>query len=167
VNVIDRAKLKPFGLILGFGTGSQQDHRNGSGLRIGLEPPTDLGAIHVGHRHVEQDEVRLVGGTGMFERLGTAGRHPGAILILQNGERRGNVGRRVVDDQNGLVRHNVLIPLIYRERLAPLRPPAYGIHTSLARSRPLDGGGLEPAPDLIRGWGVMPQLPGDDRTRAF
>jgi len=123
VNVIDGTKLKPFCLILGFGAGGQKDHRNGSGLRIGLEPPTDLVAIHVGHRHVEQDEVRLVGCTGMFERLGAAGRHPGAILILQDGECGGNVGRRVVDNQNGLVRHKVLIPLIYRERPATSLPP--------------------------------------------
>jgi hypothetical protein len=110
VNVIDRAELKPFCLILGFGAGGQKDDRNGSRLRIGLEPPADLVAIHVGHRHVEQNEVRLVGRPGLFERLGAAGRHPGAILILQDGERRGNVGRRVVDDQNRFVRHNVLIP---------------------------------------------------------
>jgi hypothetical protein len=110
VNVIDRAKLKPFCLILGFGAGGQKDHRNGSRLRIGLEPPADLVAIHVGHRHVEQDQVRLVAGTSMFERPRAAGRYLGAILILQDGQRRGNVGRRVVDDQNGLVRHNVLIP---------------------------------------------------------
>jgi hypothetical protein len=46
----------------------------------------------------------------MFERLGAAGRHLGTILILQDGQRRGDVGRRIVDDQNGLVRHKVLIP---------------------------------------------------------
>jgi hypothetical protein len=110
VNVIDGPELKPLCLILGFGARGQKDHRDGSGLRIGLEPPADLVPIHVGHRHVEQDEVRLVGGTGMFERLGATGRHPGAILILQDGECCGDVGRRIVDDQDGLVRHNVLIP---------------------------------------------------------
>ena len=110
MNVIDRAKLKPISLILGFGPGGQKDHRNDRGLRIGLEPRADLVAIHIGHSHIEQNEVRLVGGTGMFERLGAAGRHPGAILILQDGQRRGNVGRPVVDDQDGFVRHNVLIP---------------------------------------------------------
>jgi hypothetical protein len=97
VDVIDRAELEPLSLILGFGPGGQKDHRNGRGLRIGLEPPTDLVAIHVGHRHVEQDQVRLVGRAGMFERLGATGRHPGAILILQDGECGGDVGRRVVE----------------------------------------------------------------------
>jgi len=111
VNVIDRAELKPLGLILGFGPSGQKDHRNGRSLRIGLEPRADLVAIHLRHRDIEQDEVRLVGGTSMFERLGAAGRDLGTILILQDRERRGDVGRRIVDDQNGLVRHKVLIPL--------------------------------------------------------
>ena len=43
----------------------------------------------------------------------------------------GDVGRRIVDDQNGLVRQKVLISPIFRERLAPLRPLVYGIYTSL------------------------------------
>ena len=68
-----------------------------------LESPADLIAIHSWHHHVKQDEIRLLRAVGDGQRLLAIGGNLGPEKILQHPGDDGNVGWRVVDNQNELL----------------------------------------------------------------
>ena len=90
-------------VLLVFGTvhGGDEDHRDVVGHRVRAQALEDLVAIHLGHHHVEQDQVRGLGGgsaQGALARVG--GTH--SIQRHQQLTEQGQVLRRVIDDQDGL-----------------------------------------------------------------
>ena len=56
-NVVVGARIEtPHDVVVGR-LGGHENHRNTAQLRVRLQTPADLDAIHSGHHHVEQDHV--------------------------------------------------------------------------------------------------------------
>ena len=76
------------------------DHRNMVGRRVGLQPPADFEAVHVGHHHVEQDEIAF-GALADRQRLLAAHRRDDVeIFGRQPRFQQLDVGGNIVDDEN-------------------------------------------------------------------
>ena len=69
MNVVDPADIKAFLLIHFVGLGGEKDDGNVARRGNVLESPADLIAIHSGHRHIKQDEIRLLRAVGDGQRL--------------------------------------------------------------------------------------------------
>src|SRR5215467_7040829 len=82
--------------------GGKKDDGNVARSRVVLELAADLIAVHARHHHVEQDQVWLLGAGRDGQRLLSVGRHLGPERVRQHARNDGNVGRRIVDDQNEL-----------------------------------------------------------------
>ena len=68
--------------------------------RAGFQPPADFEAVHVGHHHVEEDEIAF-GALADGQRLLPAHRgNDVEILCRQPCFKQPHVGRNVVNDQN-------------------------------------------------------------------
>ena len=68
--------------------------------RVGLQPPAHFEPVHVGHHHVEQDEVAF-GALADGQGLGPAhGRDDVEIFGRQPRFEQLDVGRNIVDDEN-------------------------------------------------------------------
>jgi len=80
-------------------------HRDVARRRVGAQPRQDFVAIHLGHHHVEQDEIRP------WQRLhrdqaaaaGIDGTH--AVVGPQKVRQHRQIGRFVIDDQKGVFKH--------------------------------------------------------------
>ena len=103
MDIVDGADLKSVLLVDRVGLRGEEDHRNIAGDGIGLQAPADLIAVHARHHHVEQDEVRLLGGGSEHQRLLAIGRDLGPIRAFEHAGDHPDIGRGVVDDQNELV----------------------------------------------------------------
>ncbi|MET4846215.1 hypothetical protein ABIF62_006710 [Bradyrhizobium japonicum] len=78
------------------------DHHDGNVVRrrIGLETAADFKAVHVGHHHVEQDDVAF-GAAGQRQRLGAVrGGHHVEIFGGQASFEEFDVGGNVIDNQD-------------------------------------------------------------------
>ena len=61
VDVVDGADVEAFLLVDLLGLGGEEDDGNVARGGNVLESPADFIAVHAGHHHVEQDEIRLLG----------------------------------------------------------------------------------------------------------
>ena len=57
VQKIVRASRNAHHPLLAFGERGDHQDRDGRRLRVFLQPPADFEAVHVGHHHVQQDDV--------------------------------------------------------------------------------------------------------------
>jgi hypothetical protein len=98
--VVDRPELEPLNDALHIILGGEKDDGNVARLRIGLQPATDLVAIHVWHHDVEQDELKRAR-RGPLQRSLSVGRElEGVPLIPQDVGQELDVLGLVVDDQD-------------------------------------------------------------------
>jgi len=58
-DVVDRSELEPLHLLDGVGQRGHEDDRDIPSLRTLLEPLAGGEPVHVGHEHVEQDQIGL------------------------------------------------------------------------------------------------------------
>jgi hypothetical protein len=76
-DVVHPADLEAGRLRFDIGLGRQEQHRDVGGARVLLEAAADLVAVHLGHHHVEQDDVGRRIGLGDLQRaLALAGHRP-------------------------------------------------------------------------------------------
>ena len=68
-DVVHRAQFQALLLVLDLGHGGQEDDRDVTRLRVGLELLADLVAVHAGHHDVEQDQVGRGVGPDDLQRL--------------------------------------------------------------------------------------------------
>ena len=112
VDEIDGTEFEAQFLIGSFGFGGEEDHRHAGGRRVRLQCPADRIAIHLGHHHIEQDQIRR-------RRLGQ--RQPALpavgqldpVMLTQQLVEQTEVGGCVVDDKHRrpVVRHHWPPPL--------------------------------------------------------
>ena len=107
VQVIDRPQAQTDLLVVHVAVRGQEDHRNPARTQVALESATGLVAVHSGHHHVEQDQVRLRRLLREVQRLQPVARKDHAIVVAQNVRQQGNVLGRVIDDENRLVLQSV------------------------------------------------------------
>src|SRR6185437_11018919 len=101
--VVDRADIEALLLVDLLGLGGEEDDGNVARGGNVLESPADFIAVHAGHHHVEQDEIRLLCRGSDGQRLFAVGGNFRPVRILQHPRDDGDVGRRVVDDQDELL----------------------------------------------------------------
>ena len=99
-DVIHRAQLQTFFLVLGFGHGGQKDDRNVAGGAVALQTFAHLITVHLGHHDVQQDQIgrSVRGGDG--QRLFAAIGDFDLVQILEQGAHQFQIVRRVVHNQN-------------------------------------------------------------------
>ena len=98
-DVVDGTEPEAFDFVGGIVQRRHEDHRQGRGARVALEPAADFETVHLRHRHVEQDQVghRQF---HFFERLrAAAGQHQVETLFGEKVGDQAQVLRLVVDDQ--------------------------------------------------------------------
>mmetsp|Transcript_61352 Transcript_61352/g.150989 ORF Transcript_61352/g.150989 Transcript_61352/m.150989 type:complete len:274 (+) Transcript_61352:275-1096(+) len=103
VDEIGTAGLETGTLVRGPGQGRQEDDRHPTRGRVGLELAADLVAVHLGHHHVQHDQIGWLAAADL-QRLGSADRELDPELRLEHLGQQGQIGRRVVDDQHGGLR---------------------------------------------------------------
>ena len=69
-------------------------------LRVGLESPADLEAIHVGHHHVEQHDIAFRALADRQSLRPAGGGHDVKILGRQARLEQLHIGRNVINDKN-------------------------------------------------------------------
>ena len=62
-----------------------KQHRNARRGRVALEAGADFVAVHAGHHHIEQDQVRGLGRRGQRKRTFAVDGHPHLVMLFQNG----------------------------------------------------------------------------------
>lgn len=67
-------------------------------MRLAFQNPADFIAIHIGHFHIQQDQIRVVL-LASRQRFPAAGRHIDLTILGKNGVERVNIDRLVIDDQ--------------------------------------------------------------------
>ncbi|MNP63104.1 hypothetical protein D3C76_1584620 [compost metagenome] len=77
-DVVDGPERQAELLALGIGKGGKQYHGNAVGVGVGAQMLENLIAVHAGHHHVQQDEIRSRLATGNAQALLPAlgGEHP-------------------------------------------------------------------------------------------
>ena len=103
-DVIDRAQFESAFLVLGGVHRGDEDDRDLARGRVLAQVLQDLVAVHLGHHHVEQDQVGTRVGHRRTQGPGAGIGGADAILRLQQFTENGQVLRRVIDDQDGACR---------------------------------------------------------------
>jgi hypothetical protein len=75
---------------------------------ISLELLADLEAIHAGHHDIEQDHVRRLAGAGDAQGTLAAGGGLDVLSVFQAFDQEVDVGRLIVNDEDGLLMHRTL-----------------------------------------------------------
>ncbi len=107
LDVVDRlgqevvgAGLEPAHAVGGLVERGHHQHRDMAGLAVDLEPRTDLEAVHLGHHHVEQDDVDLALGADRQRFLAGSSRDDVEILSRKPRLEQADIRWNIVDDQH-------------------------------------------------------------------
>ena len=104
-DVVDRAQFEAALLVFGGAHCGGEDHRDVACGGIGAQPFQHFVAAHVGHHHIQQDEVRQRHLRGKLKRQRAGICRPHLVVPAQQLTEHGQVFGVVVDDQNGSMRH--------------------------------------------------------------
>jgi len=108
------AGLQPFDLQPAILYGGQEDDRGLPQRGLGPQPPTDLVPVHAGHHHIQKDEIRPRGLSGLDPR-GAVGRNDRPVTVLfQDIATQGEEESVIVDVENGLPRSRSLFLYVHR-----------------------------------------------------
>ena len=99
-DVVHSAKFEAQALVVGFGPGGQEHDGNVARVRVGLQPATDLIAVHLRHHDIEQDQVGGRPGCGDTQGTRPTGGHFDAVKVAQQRAQQCDVVRRVVDHED-------------------------------------------------------------------
>ena len=97
--VVGSAELEAVQLRAVVAERSDENDRNLRQQRVRLEQPAGLVAVHAGHHHVEQDQLRRRLGRHVERRLARGHELEGKLLVQRVGQHH-QVGWRVIDDKN-------------------------------------------------------------------
>ena len=100
-DVVHAAQVEALLLVLRGLLGGDEQHRDGAGEGVRLEPPDHFVAVHSGHHDVEQDQVRRIVLGGDLQRPDTAGSHFHPVGGGQDPPQDIDVSRGVIHDQDG------------------------------------------------------------------
>ena len=89
------------------GLGGDEDDRHFGHAGQQAHAPAGLEAVDAGHHHVEQHEIRLAAIDQLQRALAAGGCHHIQILPAQHRDQQIDVLRRVVDDQQAVLRHGI------------------------------------------------------------
>jgi hypothetical protein len=70
---VDRSQIQSPDPIVAAARAGQEDHRDRTGGRVFLQAPAHLEAVHLGHVHIEQDQVRVLAAGGFQPFFAVAG----------------------------------------------------------------------------------------------
>ncbi len=99
-DVVDGADGEALGLVSHLAHRGHEDHGDAARGGVGLEPATDLVAVHPRHHHVQKHEVRLRLSRCPLESLLAVRGHEGPVVRLQQAHQQVDVHPLVVDDQD-------------------------------------------------------------------
>ena len=116
-DVIHRAQGQALDLVIRIVECGQEDDRNILGLRVVFQARTGLEAIDTGHHYVEQDEIGLCPLGHLQCILAALGHQQFMAQPLQGAEQELQVGRVVVDQQDGAVVRLRLVQLSFTGKL--------------------------------------------------
>ena len=99
-DVIHRADLEPAHLVHGIVKRGQEQHGGLAPACVGLEPAARLVAVHAGHVHVQEDDVRLHVRQPRQRAVATGGKEHLVACPFEEGQQDAQVGGQIVHEQN-------------------------------------------------------------------
>jgi len=121
--VVNASGLEPLDLVPDLVKGTDEDDRDIAALLLRLQGPAHLVAVHVGHFHIQQDQVGPSESNRPQGQLAAGGRTHPISLPGQDLSQQLQICRDIVDDQNlGWV--HLLRFLIHHVSSSPLSSPS-------------------------------------------